>query len=221
MRPADPEPDMLKAEVLREVEVPARPATVWHFLSTDEGWSAWWGAGSTIDARPGGSLRISYPNGQTASGQVLEAEANKKLTFSFGYDAPGTILPSGSSIVEIELVAQAESTVVRLRHRLPDATVAGHHVAGWRYQLGLFASVVGRAALAGTLAANADAWHAAWTITDPGARRRALAAVVAPDVEVQEPMAALRGVDDLDAWIGQVQSIMPATVRRTGTRSSR
>jgi uncharacterized protein YndB with AHSA1/START domain len=216
MNTIEPKRDDLRARVDRELIVPALPKTVWHFLSTDDGWSAWWGLGSTIDARPGGAMHIAYPNGQTADGWVLEVEPGRRLVFSFGYDRLGTPLPAGSSIVEIALEDVGNGTRVRLLHLLPDDQQAQHHVAGWRYQLGLFGSLVGRAALGARLSSQADAWHAAWSVTDESARRSALEVVVAPDVRVTEPIAQLSGLDDLDAWIAQVQQQMPASVRRTG-----
>lgn len=216
MNPIEPKRDELRARVERGLVVPAPPTTVWYFLSTDDGWSEWWGRGSTIDARPGGAMHIAYPNGQTADGRVLEVEPERRLVFSFGYDRPGTPLPAGSSIVEIALEGLGNLTRVRVLHLLPDDQQAQHHIAGWRYQLGLFASLVGRNALGARLGSQADAWHAAWALTDAPARRSALDAVVAPNVRVTEPMAQLSGLDDLDAWIAQVQQQMPATVRRTG-----
>jgi hypothetical protein len=41
----------LRARVERELRIPALPATVWRFLSTNEGWAAWWGPGSQIEPR--------------------------------------------------------------------------------------------------------------------------------------------------------------------------
>jgi hypothetical protein len=66
------------------------------------------------------------------------------------------------------------------------------------------------------LAGRIDAWHAAWSVTDPEQRRRALGDVVTNDVAVHEPMAALGGVGDLDGWIAQSQAHFPARVRRSG-----
>ena len=40
----------------RTVVIHARPATVFEFFSNPQDWASWWGAGSTIDARPGGHL---------------------------------------------------------------------------------------------------------------------------------------------------------------------
>jgi hypothetical protein len=160
-------------------------------------------------------VHIGYPNGQTADGRIVEVDPERRLVFSFGYDRADTPLPAGSSIVEIRLEPIEQSTIVRLLHLLPDDEQARQHAAGWRYQLGLFASVVGREALGGRLTAHADAWHAAWTVTDGAARRRSLEAVVAPEIRVVEPMAQISGLDDLHAWIAQVQQQMPAMVRRS------
>lgn len=211
-----PDRATLKSVVRRQVLVPATPEKVWHFLSTNDGWAAWWGPGSTIEARPGGGVNIRYPNGQSAVGDVIEVEDGRRLSFTFGYDRPQSPLAPGTSIVEIDLEEITTGTRVWLAHLLPDGPAAQMHEAGWRYQLGLFARLVSRDTLGPDLVATIDAWHAAWAITAPADRRERLKAVVTDDVIVTEPMAQLRTVGDVDAWIGQVQSQMAATVRRSG-----
>ena len=46
----------------RVVEISARRDTVFRYFTDSERCAAWWGSGSTIDARPGGSVRIRYPD---------------------------------------------------------------------------------------------------------------------------------------------------------------
>ena len=211
-----PERQALTSVIRRQILIPARPERVWHFLSTDDGWAAWWGPGSTIEARPSGPVHIRYPNGQTAVGEVIEIEDRRRLAFTFGYNRANTPLAPGASIVEIKLEEIATGTRVLLTHLLPDAPAARMHEAGWRYQLGLFGTLVSRDALGPDLVATIDAWHAAWAMTAPAERRERLRAVVTDDVVVSEPMATLQSIADVDAWISQVQSQMLATVRRNG-----
>jgi uncharacterized protein YndB with AHSA1/START domain len=202
--------------VVRTVVIPSSLDVVWRFLSTDEGWAAWWGAGSTIDARPGGAMAIAFPNGQTAEGRVVEASAPRRLIFTYGFPRPDPPIPLDGSLVEVTLRAVAEGTELTLEHRLAEAPTGEDFEAGWRYQLGLFRTSVVRADHGPGLAARIDAWHAAWSEPEAEARRRALADVVVDDVDVSEPMAALGGARDLDGWIAQSQAHFPARVRRSG-----
>ena len=55
----------------RTIDIHARPETVFRFLTDPARWASWWGAGSTIDARPGGRLLIRYPGGVEAAGEVV------------------------------------------------------------------------------------------------------------------------------------------------------
>ena len=61
----------------REVFIRARPATVFGFFTDSARWAAWWGAGSTIDPRPGGRVVIRYPNAVEAGGEVLERHGHE------------------------------------------------------------------------------------------------------------------------------------------------
>ncbi|MGQ0617415.1 MAG: SRPBCC family protein [Acidimicrobiia bacterium] len=202
----------LPQTVVREVWVPAPADVVWRFLATDDGWAAWWGPGSTIDARPGGAMAIAYPNGQTAEGTVIAVDPGQAISFTWGFDRDPTPVPVDGSTVFLTLTATEEGTTVRLVHRLADEDAANQHVAGWRYQLGLFRAAVAGAVLAPGLAALVDAWHACWS----GSGADGLAAVVTSDVVVDEPMAALAGISDVAAWAGAVRQFRPGVVRRTG-----
>ena len=74
----------LPHQLSRSVEICATPSTVFDFLSKTEHWATWWGAGSTIDARPGGRAYIRYPNGVEVLGEVQEVNAPHKLVFKIG-----------------------------------------------------------------------------------------------------------------------------------------
>jgi uncharacterized protein YndB with AHSA1/START domain len=202
--------------VTRTVDLPAPPASVWPFLTESGDWSRWWGAGSIIDAVPGGRMLIVYPNGQTAVGEVVAVDPPHRITFTYGYDRPDPPIPPGGSSVTIELVPIAGGTRLTLRHDVDDKAVADQHAPGWRYQLGLFRSLVAHERHAAGLPDRIDRWHEAWTITDPEARRSALATVVTDDVRVAEPTALLDGLEDLHGFIAQSQQHLPGSVQRTG-----
>lgn len=45
----------------RTVLIGATRETVFRFFTDNARWAAWWGAGSTIDPKPGGAVRIGTP----------------------------------------------------------------------------------------------------------------------------------------------------------------
>lgn len=55
----------------RSVLIQADARTVFRFFTDSARWARWWGAGSSIEPRPGGRVSICYPNGARASGEVL------------------------------------------------------------------------------------------------------------------------------------------------------
>jgi hypothetical protein len=126
------------------------------------------------------------------------------------------VVPLEGSLVEITLDATDGGTRLHLVHRVADEAAAKAHRTGWRYQLGLFRSLLSRDVLGRGLAGRIDRWHDVWGVTDAAERRRTLEEIATPDLVVDESMAALTGIDDLDEWIAQSQAQFTATVRRTG-----
>src|ERR1700759_2034009 len=109
----------LPYDLERTVLIKARPETVFRFFTDSARWASWWGAGSAIDARPGGQLLIRYPDGTVAAGEVLEVVVPERLAFSYGF-VNGQPFPAGASRVTIHLEAEGAGTRVHLEHELPD-----------------------------------------------------------------------------------------------------
>ena len=199
----------------RSIVIQAPRETVFRFFTNTARWAAWWGAGSAIDARPGGSLLIRYPNGVQVVGEVLELEAPERIVFTYGYESGKPIAP-GSSRVTIRLEAHPDGTRLHLQHQFADAAVRDQHVQGWRYQLSLFANIVADEVNAGA-GALVDAWFAAWSIRDDGERARKLAPAVSPGVCFRDRYARIDGIDDLVDHIGATLRFMPGvTLERQG-----
>jgi uncharacterized protein YndB with AHSA1/START domain len=191
----------------RTVVIRARPETVFRFFTDPARWAAWWGAGSTIDARPGGRMLIRYPDASEASGEVLEVSPPRRIVFSYGY-ASGQMIPPGGSRVTIAVDPHAEGARVRLTHEIADEATRDHHVQGWRYQLSLFANVVANETNAGA-AEVVDAWFGAWAIRDEKERERAIAAIASPGVQLRDRFSQVDGIGDLVPHIGAAQRFMP------------
>ncbi|HXD48849.1 MAG TPA: SRPBCC domain-containing protein, partial [Gemmatimonadaceae bacterium] len=104
----------------RTVVIQASPETVFRYFTDSARWAAWWGAGSTIDARPGGRVYVRYATGDEAAGEVLEVKPPERIVFSYGY-VRGTPMPVGASRVTIDLEPLEGATRLRLSHELGDA----------------------------------------------------------------------------------------------------
>ncbi len=191
----------------RTVTIAARRETVFRFFTDSERFAAWWGKGSTIEPRPGGVVRICFPNDVVAGGEVLEIQPVERVVFSYGF-ASGKPIPTGASRVTVKLEEARRGTLVRLRHELPTAEARDEHVQGWRYQLALFANVAAREAQSGT-AALADRFFALWGEKDAARRRAELEAIADPALTFHDPYSCTDGLDDLGAHIAASQRFMP------------
>ena len=195
----------------RTVVIRARRETVFRYFTDSERFAAWWGAGSTIDARPGGALRIRHPNGALASGEVVEIVPPRLVVFTYGYEDPSKPVRPGGSRVVVTLDEGTDGTVLHLRHELPTAAARDEHVQGWRYQLAVFANVVTRE-MSAALTPAVDAFLAAWSEKDDARRRTALATIATHEVTFADAFSCTRGIDDLVAHLAAAQIHMPGIV---------
>jgi uncharacterized protein YndB with AHSA1/START domain len=199
--------DALTHSLDRTLVIQAAPETVFAFFTDSARWARWWGAGSTIDARPGGEMTIRYPNGVQVSGEVMEVDAPRQIVFTYGY-ANGHPIPAGASRVTIRLEPHARGTELSLTHEFAEAAVRDQHVQGWRFQLSLFANAVADEVNA-PAPRVVDGWFAAWSMADEGERRQALARIAMPAVRFGDRFSAIAGLDELVAHIGGALRFMP------------
>src|SRR3954462_13145039 len=123
----------------RSLTIQARRETVFRFFTDSGRWASWWGAGSTIDPRPGGKVYIRHPNGIEAGGEVLAIAGGERIVFSYGF-VSGAPMPVGASRVTITVAPHKAGTQLTLVHEFADAAPRDHHAQGWRYQLAVFAN---------------------------------------------------------------------------------
>jgi uncharacterized protein YndB with AHSA1/START domain len=200
-------PPSLPFHLERTVMIRAPRETVFRYFTDSARWAAWWGAGSSIDPRPGGPMVIRYPNGTEARGEVLEVAPPERIAFTYGY-ASGDPIAAGSSRVTIQLIEEGAGTRVRLTHALADAAVRDEHVQGWRCQLSLFSNVVSDEINAGA-ADRIDAWFAAWNEVDDAARGRAFGTIACTALSFHDRHSAIDGVGELSAQVGAYHRFMP------------
>lgn len=197
----------------RSVVIHAPRENVFRFLTDTPRWATWWGAGSTIDARPGGRLLIRFPGGTEVSGEVVEVKPPERMIFTYGFVKGDPIAP-GSSRVTIRLEPHGLGTHLHLTHEFAEESVRDHHVQGWRYQLALFSNVV-----ADELHANAasvvDTWFEAWAEPDEKTRENALRRVADRELRFQDRYGNTNGLDDL------LPHIAAAQVHMAGLRTQR
>jgi uncharacterized protein YndB with AHSA1/START domain len=205
----------LPFQLERSVVIKAKPQTVFRFFTDSPRWAGWWGAGSTIDATPGGKVYIRHPGGVESLGEVLEVLPPERIAFTYGF-ASGKPIPPGSSRVTIRLTPDEAGTRLHLLHEFPDAGARDEHVQGWRFQLSLFSNLVANEVYAAA-ANSVDAWFAAWAIADDQSREESLGKIVGREIHFRDRYSLLDGLADLAAHTGAAQRFMPGIrMRRKG-----
>jgi uncharacterized protein YndB with AHSA1/START domain len=124
--------------VERELSIAASPETVWEFLVDPEKAVRWMGTNATLEPRPGGLYYCEVIPGHVAKGEFVEVDRPRRIVYTWGWERStqeGAIAP-GSTRIEIELVPDADGTMLRFRHDLPTATAADSHARGWDHYLG-------------------------------------------------------------------------------------
>jgi uncharacterized protein YndB with AHSA1/START domain len=199
--------DALPHRLDRRLVIRAPRETVFEFFTDPAQWASWWGAGSTIEAQPGGRVRIRYPNGVEVAGEVLEVRSPERIAFSYGY-VSGTPIAVGDSRVTIRLDAHPQGTLLQLTHEFREAGQRDAHVPGWRYQLSVFANLVA-AKIVGEVVEPIDRWFQAWSTVDRDTRERVLATLAAANIHVEDRFSRFEGLDDLLGHVRAVQQFMP------------
>jgi uncharacterized protein YndB with AHSA1/START domain len=124
-----------------EVRVEARPESVFRYFVEPDLYVRWQGSRADLDPRPGGRFRVLMEDGSVASGEYLEVDPPRRVSFSWGWEGKED-LPPGSTTVEVTLEPDGDATVVRLRHTgLPTDDWRRVHRDGWVSFLGTLAGL--------------------------------------------------------------------------------
>lgn len=207
--------DSLPHRLERSVSIRAPRETVFRYFTDGARWAAWWGQGSTIEARPGGRVYIRHPGGIETLGEVLELAPPERIVFTYGF-LSGQPIPPGASRVTIRLEAVADGTRLRLEHAFAETAPRDEHVQGWRHQLAVFSNVVSDELHAGA-DALVDEWYAAWSQPDAALREATLERIVSPDVRFRDRYSLVEGLQDLRPHLAAVHRFMPGvSLRRAG-----
>jgi uncharacterized protein YndB with AHSA1/START domain len=105
-------------EVTREMEMPAKPEAVWHWLTDPDLLGTWLGVEEVeVDAQPGGELRVREGSDTERIGWVEEVQESQRLVFWWqesGQDA---------TRVQLELEELEHGTLLRVVETRPLATL--------------------------------------------------------------------------------------------------
>lgn len=117
------------AEFRDTIDIAAAPETVFEYLATDDGMTAWMCQYADLDPKPGGRFAVNIA-GHPVRGEFLHVEPPNRVVVSWGFVGSDD-LPAGASTVEFRLTRIGGGTRVDLRHSdLPDTEVRGH-ADGW------------------------------------------------------------------------------------------
>jgi uncharacterized protein YndB with AHSA1/START domain len=202
----------MPASITTSVTINADQSTVWKFLSEQPKFLGWMtflpGApipsGSTFEPKPGGTLRIIFPDGTEAKGSVLELTPPAKLVFTWGYepDRAKTGLRPGSSRVEATTLSVPEGTIVTLTHSGPMSDeLAKEHEGGWRHYLSQLAVQATMDFHQQRLSPALEAYFAASNEADPAKRDALLDRCCEPNVKVRNAFTCSDSLPDLSASI--------------------
>ena len=193
----------------REISICARRETVFAYFTDSDRFARWWGEGSRIDPRPGGEVLIHYPNGITATGEVVAIEPPRRIEFTY-------VTGGVSSLVTIRLEESERGTLVKLHHAFSSAKIRDHFVQGWRYQLALFSKAVSDEAQ-GEIVSRVDAFLRAWGEKEARTRRELMESCATPRIVFRDAYSATEGLDDLLANLDAIQVFLPGmTLVRSG-----
>ncbi|HEX2195584.1 MAG TPA: SRPBCC family protein [Actinomycetota bacterium] len=127
-------------DLVVERRVAASPEKVFAYFADAARWTAWQGTEAEIELVPGGAWRVNVTGDGFASGRVVEVVPNERIVFTWGWEQGPPVEP-GSTTVVIELVPDADGTLIRLTHKgLPPDQVEIHRY-GWEHYASRLAAI--------------------------------------------------------------------------------
>ena len=111
------------AEYQTSIEIAAAPETVFDYLTTEDGMTAWMGQHADLDPHPTGLFAVDIA-GFPIRGRYLHVERPTRVVVSWGV-AGSEDLPVGASTVDFRLTATENGTRVDLDGFVTGLTGAG------------------------------------------------------------------------------------------------
>ncbi|MGH2711049.1 MAG: SRPBCC family protein [Actinomycetota bacterium] len=122
-----------------ERRIAARPETVFSYFTDPLKFNAWQGVDAELDPQPGGLFRVTVTGRSrvVARGEYVEVDPPRRIVFTWGWEQINGlpdgfgVLP-GTSTVEVDLVADGDATILKLRHSgLRTDPERAIHMQGW------------------------------------------------------------------------------------------
>ena len=126
--------------VVETVRIRARPETVFRYFTEPAALVQWMGEHAELEPRPGGGFVVSI-RGETVRGEYVEVDPPRRLRITWGRDG-SSLIPPGSSEIDVRLEAVDDGTLVTLVHRGLPAEERARHQQGWHYFLPIRATCV-------------------------------------------------------------------------------
>ena len=129
---------MTTIEVERRIGAP--PDIVFSYFTDPVRYRLWQGVDAELDPRPGGLFRVRMTgrSRHVATGEYVEVDPPRRVVFTWGWEPDESLLdeqvdvPPGASTVEVTLVADGDTTILRIRHSgLPTDRTCRFHDWGW------------------------------------------------------------------------------------------
>src|SRR5438270_11194051 len=121
--------------VRRETHIAAPPAPGFASLTDPEKILSGMGTEVNTEPHPGGLYLVKGISGRVARGAFREVVPVHRLAYSFGWDGDEEV-PPGSGLIEIDLIDQEGSTLLRMTHSgLPNEAKCASHSKGWAHYL--------------------------------------------------------------------------------------
>lgn len=121
--------------VSRTVRIGAPVEVVFSFLTDGALMPEWAGAEVELDPRPGGIFRVRSARNLVVRGRFVAVEPPSRVVFTWGWEDMPSLVPPGSSTVEITLAPDGDGTVLHLTHSGLPAEQREFHDAGWERYL--------------------------------------------------------------------------------------
>jgi uncharacterized protein YndB with AHSA1/START domain len=129
------EPSTQAPDLVVERRINATPPTVFSFFTDRDRWLSWQGEEAEIDPRPGGVFRMNVREGNVAAGHFVTVDPYHRITFTWGWEAPDTLVPPGTSTVDITLRPDGGATLLTLTHKGLPLELFQSHGLGWNHYM--------------------------------------------------------------------------------------
>jgi uncharacterized protein YndB with AHSA1/START domain len=143
-----------------EVRVAASPETVFAYFTDPTRMVQWMGTEATLDPRPGGICRVNPAGHGAMLGEFVAVDPPHRIVFTWGWETEIFATPPQSTVVEVSLKPEGESTVVHLAHRRLQPQAVTFHRSGWEHYLPRLALV------AAGVQAEVDPWRDLGVLTE-------------------------------------------------------